>query len=156
MLRGWPMTRRDFWVSFQSLLADDDPHEPPGGAIACRLREHLAAQGVQCDPVENWRDCGHSVDCTIDSLRIYWFVTWVDPANTWVVCCTADRGVFRRLFRRVGGQQQLVKLADAMHRALEADDNFGEIRWYPYGWHGLGNDRWVATPIGGDDQGTLG
>lgn len=141
------MNKRDHWVSFRSTLGDPRGAHPQGLEVTTRLHQRLVEAGVDCSAVENWRDSGFSIDCQLDNRTVYCFVSQQQVPDSWMACCTSDRGILARLFGRPGGPEQTRQLAEAIHECLRLDDSFGDIRWYPDGWNGSGTETWAPSPL---------
>jgi hypothetical protein len=143
------MKRVDPCCSFCSRIPAEHPDvsEPKGLLVAERVMSALREQGLVDLKLENWRDVGYSVDCTIDGWSVYCVLSHLgDGEREWILCCTSDIGAVGRLFGR-NDESARKKLAKAVDEALHADADFSQVRWYTIsGWHGNRDDPWQEHP----------
>src|SRR2546430_9400541 len=119
------------WASFCAEFPEDpDPGESRCTGIGEHLAERLRQAGLCVTGTDFWRDSGYQVDCRVNGKAVYFFVSYVGHRPVeYVLCCTSDRGLLA-WFRGVSDSAERWELARSIHRILEADARFQNIRWY--------------------------
>jgi hypothetical protein len=142
------MRNESAWVTFTSTLpieAPDEPH-PKGALVADRIAQRLTAGGVNVVGTDNWRDSGYEIDCLVDNRKVHVVVSFLgESPRQWVGCCTAHVGLLDRI-RGQAPSEQIQHLARAVHRVLQGDGDFSNIRWYRAGWRGGSDEAWESSP----------
>jgi hypothetical protein len=141
------MSRRDYWVSFRAEADEPADTHPAGEAVRNALRNLLQEQGLDCGPVDNWRDSGFSVDCCVNDRTVHVFVSRIKAPDSWIACCTSNESPLKTLFGKRDPERQLETLVQAVSHALNEDGRFTEVRWYPGGWKGKGTEQWSNDPF---------
>jgi len=137
----------DRWASFCSSIdaaSSDFPH-PKGYAVGEALVAGLRQRNVD-GKLENWRDAGWSIDCTVKGTDVYVVVSYLGQREReWILHCTSDVGVLARLFGTDDAAAKL-SLAHLVSDILGNDSRFSNVRWYPSGWRGRGDEEWTQGP----------
>jgi hypothetical protein len=136
------------WATFASSLPETDAEnpEPKGWLVVSRLVTLLRLAGLAAEEPDNWRDSGYSSNCTVNGRQVYFFVSHVGKgAAQWALCCTADASWLQWFARRESGDEQRI-LANLINRALQASNEFSDVRWYSTGWFGQGDEPWTSEP----------
>jgi len=119
-------------VLFVGESSGDDEHEPPGASIACRIERDLRAQGYSPSPIDNWRDCGWSIDLTVGEAALQITLASTTQEKLWMVqvTCLNDPGLVARFFgkRFVDRSGEVFQLASAIHDVLQSS-GCRDIRW---------------------------
>jgi hypothetical protein len=127
-------------VVFEGESIGDDPHHSPGEGIICLIAEFLNEKGYSPTAIDNWRDCGWSIELEIDTTELQISVARTSLPNSWIaqVACLDQPGPLRRLFgaKLRDCNSELFEIALAVHRAL-SEAGLTKIRWcidgYPDG-----------------------
>lgn len=110
----------------------DDPYEPPGAGLTNQIAEALRQDGYAVGEIDNWRDCGWSIDLQVGQAALQIALGSTLRPREWIlqVACINQPGLLRRLFgaKRFDCSQELVDVASAVHRALIAA-GCSELRW---------------------------
>jgi hypothetical protein len=116
-------------ATFNADFPNQEAFEPPGRPLADYLAESLRLAGYVVT-VDNWRDVGWSVDLNIDGAAVYLYFAAFEGPDDWLLCCTSDVGLIKRLFGRPTNEKQKRTLAILVDKALKADLRVSNIRWY--------------------------
>jgi hypothetical protein len=104
---------------------------PPGKTLAIHLADRFRKDGFATCDVENWRDCGWSIEVTAGDAHLQIALSPVEePLGRAQVTCASRRGILARLFgaKAVDRSAELYDLACAVHGSL-VDAACREIRW---------------------------
>jgi hypothetical protein len=120
-------------VLFVGESTGDDPHEhPPGAGIAQRIANSLGEQGFLPGSIDNWRDCGWSIELLLGQAVLEIGLAATAEPKLWMlqVACLNHPGFLARIFgaKKLDCSKELFEVASAIHRAL-VSAGYAEIRW---------------------------
>lgn len=119
---------------FTARHAKDAEFEHPAGAMLARLLEReLKAAGWATSDIENWRDCGWSVDCEREEKRLTVVVSALPDDSRWMlqVAPRSVAGFVGRLFGRTSSaaQSNVLRLAREVDRILKKSGQTDDTLW---------------------------
>jgi hypothetical protein len=116
---------------------------PPGAGIAQTLANGLRGQGFRPGSIDNWRDCGWSIDVSLGHADLQISLAPTVEPKLWMlqVSCFNQPGFLACFLgaKRLDCTMELFKLASAIHQA-SASAGYGEIRWCVDGYPDDGNN----------------
>ncbi|MBC7855161.1 MAG: hypothetical protein IAF94_17150 [Pirellulaceae bacterium] len=126
-----------FVASFPQEYTDDGapPGEELANFIASSVRQSGLASGVP-DERGGWAWEFVTKD---DGAEVFSIVGLVDdmdlkPPRQWLITISVNSGFFSRLFGGSGAAAKREKLlrivCEAIHKRIQSDDRFSEVRWY--------------------------
>jgi hypothetical protein len=119
-------------VTFCGESVGDDEFEPPGHAIATRLRERLQRDGFDAAEEDNWRDCGWSIEVTCQGFTIEIAITRTAVSGPWVaqVAALNEPGFILRMLGRpfVSRDAEVLAVARSFHKWL-LDAGYTDVLW---------------------------
>jgi hypothetical protein len=121
------------------------PDEPPGRPLAESLASACEAVGWSVAEVDNWRDAGWSFRCERDTAEVdVALAQW--GSNGWMLQIAPSKapGLLGKLFGATASAapDDLFDLAGTIHKSLNADGHYADLRWR---WDGP-PDRGASTP----------
>jgi len=126
-------------VLFVGESSGDDDYEPPGASIARRIEHDLRTRGYTPSPIDNWRDCGWSIDLTVGEAALQIALSSTTQAKLWMlqIACLNDPGLVARLFgkRFIDRSGEVFDVASAIHDILQSSGHT-DIRWCLDGYPG--------------------
>jgi len=134
------------YLQFSAVVPEDVPTcHPLGAALMRRLSTELSAAGWSITEMENWRDCGWSIDCRRSPSDLQVTLSWV-RRGYWVLRVSPRRvpGAIGCLFgfKSSASPEDVHQLAVAVHQGLSALKYLCSPRWQ---WDGFPDDR-HSTP----------
>lgn len=134
--------------SFTSTFSEDpNPEESRCSGIGEFLERELAAARIRVIQSDCWRDCGWEIDCEINGINVNLIVSYVNFGQVqFILMCGSNRGLLGWLLGSDHSAEHW-ELARVVHRILNADDRFSNIRWYvETEWCGRGDEPWQPEP----------
>lgn len=132
-------------LQFDGQVPQEQEFEPAGEPVARLLQSAIRDSGWEVDELDNWRDCGWSVDCRRADAQLQVAITEIAPSE-WMlqVAPLHVPGLFGRLRGRQpsASRGDALDLARLIHAALVADERFSRFRWL---WDGFPDDG-ESTP----------
>lgn len=123
-------------------VRDDELEHPAGASIAKLLRSGLAERGWQVSLIDNWRDCGWSVECTRSDVTLEAVVSSMTDADRWFlqIAPSYRPGIVGRLFGKVATAKasDILAAAQDVHAILAGQSNFDDFKWC---WDGYPEDK---------------
>lgn len=136
-------------VSFRADFPEDtDPSYPEGIVLAEYLVEQLQTAGYTCTEPDNYEDFAWWFDCKSKGRTFFMLVGLLDDGpRQWLLTADSTLGFISRL-RRINDRSEHQELCLAVHRVLESDTHFSEVRWYTAsGWDNDADTLWSDEPI---------
>lgn len=119
-------------VLFVGESPGDEEYDPPGAFIARQVAEGLRSNGFSPSPIDNWRDCGWSMDLEFGDAELQIALTATAEPKGWMlqIACMNDPGFIGRLLgkRFVDRSSEIFETALAVHDSL-VSSGFTHIRW---------------------------
>lgn len=116
-------------VTFHCSLPCADAH-PYGEEVAIYLGEQLAERGVSGIKIDNWRDCGWSIDLTFENKDFYLAIGFVGDGDfDWLLQIQENRKLLD-FIRRKDSMAERGRVAELLHELLRSDNSFSEIKWH--------------------------
>jgi len=119
-------------VLFRGESPGDNEYEPAGASIARRIEHGLQQKGFTPSAIENWRDCGWSIDILAGEAELQVAVACTAEPGLWLlqVACINDAGMLARLFGKsfIDRSAEVLAVASAVHEILRTG-GFTGIRW---------------------------
>lgn len=111
---------------------DDEYEDPPGVGIARLIERSLRERGYSPDEIDNWRDCGWSVQLAIGDGRFEIALAATTEPDLWMlqIASTNEPGLVARLFgkRATDRSGDVYEVAVAVHEALRSH-GYIDLRW---------------------------
>lgn len=124
---------------------DAEYDHPPGAALMRRLATELVAAGWSADEMDNWRDCGWSVDCRKGLSELEVVVCHI-PGEQWLLQVSPRRkcGLMGSLFgcKPSASSRDVLDLAIAVRRGLSKLNYLGNPQWR---WDGFPDEKHSTT-----------
>ncbi len=135
-------------LTFKTSFPESTEYTHPTGYSICKFIEtELAQSGFNVQPLENYRDIAWSVDCDINSKRIFFFVGYLGTKVTdWQLIVCSDIGFIGWLLGHKD-EDERIKLARAIHEILSKDERFVELKWFSR-YTDSPKDVWTPEPEG--------
>lgn len=124
--------------------AQSDPEfdHPAGASIARRLEAGLRNAGWLVSDIDNWRDCGWSIECSRGDVRLEVSLALIDPGK-WMLQVAPWKvpGPLGRLFgkRPSAMPADVLDLAKAVHAQLVQEARYSQFSWCWDGFPEEGN-----------------
>lgn len=120
--------------AFSARPEKDAEFEHPAGAMLARLvGRELKAAGWATSAIENWRDCGWSVDCEREEKKLEVVVAALPDDGRWMlqIAPRSVAGFVGRLFGRTSSatQTDVLALAKEVDRVLKKSGQTGYTLW---------------------------
>lgn len=118
---------------FSGCATPDHEFDHPAGASIARLL-HAGLQDAKWTVAkfDNWRDCGWSLDCSRDHIRLKVALSQMENEQ-WMlqVAPTSNPGLLGRLFGGFVSAQpsETTELAKAIHYILKTSGSFSDFMW---------------------------
>ncbi len=118
-------------LSFKSCFPESSDYEHPRGYSICEfIRNELCLAGFEVSKTENYRDIAWSVDCVINSKKLFFFVGYLGTKMTdWQLIVCSGTGLIRKLLGFSDEEERLI-LSNEIHRILSKDERFSGLKWY--------------------------
>jgi len=135
---------------FSGIAHPDDEFEHPAGASIARML-HARLQDTKWIVAEfdNWRDCGWSLDCSVDSTRLQIAFSQMEEGE-WMlqVAPTSNPSFLGKLFGGAVSAQpsETTELAKLIHSILQASEAFRNFMWTWDGFPEEGNSDSEPQP----------
>jgi hypothetical protein len=135
-------------LSFKTTFPEPSDFEHPKGYSICGfIQAELARLGFKVNPPENYRDIAWSVDCVIDSKKVFFFVGYLGTEMTdWQLIVCSGTGVIGKILGHKDDEERL-RLAKAIHAILAEDDRFSDLKWFSR-YTDTAKDTWCEQPEG--------
>ncbi|GEM_PF-2005289 len=129
---------------------DNEFDHPAGASIARNLKSQLRKEGWITGEIDNWRDCGWSIECIRDDARLQIAFCQMEEGK-WMMQISPVfvPGLIGRIFGSAASAQpkDTTLLAKSVHKILEPD-GFANFNWI---WDGFpGNPKSTSEPM--EDQ----
>ena len=112
--------------------AGDEHEHPPGVGIARLIEHSLRNHGYNPNPINNWRDCGWSIDFSMNGGAFEISLASTAETNLWMlqIACTNRPGMLARLLgrRSVDHADDIHKIAFTVHQTLQSN-GYTDLRW---------------------------
>ena len=134
-------------LTFTSSCEEVSEYDHPKGYFICKfLADNLPQYGFVVTPQENYRDIAWSVDCEVNTNKIFFFVGYLgtETADWQLIICSNKGFISRKL--GFSDEKERTELALAIHKILSNDSRFSEMRWYCR-YSGTLKDKWFAEPV---------
>jgi len=133
-------------LTFKTSFPEKVDYDHPRGYSICKfLEKELERAGFNVQKPENYRDTAWSIDCSIDSDKVFFFVGYLGTKVTdWQLIICSTIGVIGRILGRKDDEARS-KLAKAIHTILSGDERFSDIKWFSK-YTGSPKDVWLAGP----------
>lgn len=141
----WRCTLRHI-LTFRTSFPESSEYDHPKGYSICKFLEiNLAQAGFDVKPLDNYRDISWSVDCDINSKRVFFFVGYLGTKVTdWQLIVCSNIGPIGRMLGRRDENERL-KLARAIHTIMTNDERFTDLKWFSRYTDSL-KDVWCTEP----------
>jgi len=118
-------------LTFKTTFQESSEYEHPKGYSICKfLQMELEKAGFNVHTLENYQDIAWSVDCDINSKRIFFFVGYLGTKITdWQLIVCSDIGFWGRLWGN-RDEDERIELAKAIHEILSNDRRFRDLKWF--------------------------
>jgi len=131
LIRQKGMYTMRYILTFKTSFQESTDYDYPRGYSICKFLEtELARAGFNVHPLDNYCDIAWSVDCDINSKRVFFFVGYLGTKVTdWqLIICSNIRLIGWILGRK--DEDERLKLAKAIHAILSRDGRFSDIKWF--------------------------
>ena len=135
-------------VSFKSQLSESSEFEHPRGYALCSfIQRKLMQAALDVSMPENYRDIAWSVDCIINSKKVFFFVGYLGTKLTdWQLIVCSGSGIISKILGHKDEEERLA-LANIIHEILSKDERFSDIKWYSR-YADTPKDVWYEQPKG--------
>ncbi len=133
-------------LSFKTSFAESSEFEHPKGYSICEfIRTELCLAGFSADQAENYRDIAWSVDCIINSKKVFFFVGYLGTRMTdWQLIVCSGTGLIKKILAYKDEQERLM-LSKAINTILTRDERFSDLRWFSR-YTDTPKDIWFTEP----------
>lgn len=139
-------------LTFKTTFPESSEYDHPRGWSICKFLEtELSRAKFNVQSLDNYRDIGWSIDCYINSKRLFVIVGYLGTKVTdWQLIICSSIGIFGRIFGQKDENERMT-LAKSIHHILSKDNRFSELRWYSR-YTDSPKDKWYSEPT--EMQGT--
>jgi len=133
-------------LTFKTSFPESSEYKHPRGYSICEfLGKELERTGFSVKTPENYRDIAWSIDCDVDSQKVFFFVGFLGTkATDWQLIICTNIGIIGRILGRKDDEARS-KLVKAIHKILSRDRRFSDIKWFSK-YTGSPKDVWSAGP----------
>ena len=120
-------------LRFNGVSPTDNEFEHPIGAdIIRKLQKNLKNNGWVVKPFENWRDCGWSLSCGQNNVKMEVNVSAIKETE-WMlqVAPIYTPGLIGRLMKRKSSASEcnILELAKNVHDFIRAENEYDKLMW---------------------------
>ena len=135
-------------VSFKTQLPESSEFEHPRGYALCNfIQKELVKAGLDVSMPEDYQDIAWSVDCIINSKKIFFFVGYLGTKlSDWQLIVCSESGIISKIPGHKDEEERL-KLAKIIHKILSTDERFSDIKWFSR-YTDSPKDVWCEQPEG--------
>ncbi len=118
-------------LTFETSFPESTEYDHPKGYSICKFLEtELTRFGFKVQPLDNYRDVAWSVDCDINSKRIFFFVGCLGTKVTdWQLIVCSNIGLISKMLGHKD-ENERIELARAIHAILSRDERFSNMKWF--------------------------
>lgn len=119
---------------------------PKGYSIIKLLEKKLIESGLVINLLDNYRDMAWSIDCQVNSKKLFFFVGYLGTKRTeWQLIVSSGVYFYKRLFG-YNDDKECFMLATMVYNILSQDNRFFDLKWF-LKYTDSSNDVWYQKPV---------